>query len=380
MITERRHDIDWLRVIAIGLLLIYHVAIAFQPWGVFIGFIQTNEPIEAIWIPMSMLNIWRIPLLFFVSGMGVWFAIQRRDWKQLITERSRRILLPYIFGILVIVPLHVLLWQDYYHQEIAYMPHPAHLWFLGNIFVYVLVLSPIFFYLKRNREGAVGQTIRKALSNPWSLLLLMIPFVLEGIFMAPTEYEMYAMTWHGFALGFIAVFVGFCCVFAGSAFWQNVKNQRYILLIHAVGFYLIRLLFFELRTPDYLMAVESCIWVFTVFGFGYKYLNQPSRTLTYLSQAAYPVYIIHMIFTYIACYVLFPMNVNSFGTFIVVNVFTFIGSMLAFELIIRRVRFIRPLFGLQYHRRNDRFEETKPTSTTYDSPRNGKIDIQTVES
>ena len=54
MSTEnRRYDIDWLRVIAIGLLLIYHIAIAFQPWGVFIGFIQSDKSLEALWIPMS---------------------------------------------------------------------------------------------------------------------------------------------------------------------------------------------------------------------------------------------------------------------------------------------------------------------------------------
>lgn len=64
MQTNRRYDIDWLRVIAIGLLLIYHIAIGFQPWGVFIGFIQNDEALESIWIPMSMLNVWRIPLLF----------------------------------------------------------------------------------------------------------------------------------------------------------------------------------------------------------------------------------------------------------------------------------------------------------------------------
>ena len=68
---ERRYDIDWLRVIAIGFLLIYHIGIGFQPWGVFIGFIQSEKPLNSLWIPMSMLNIWRIPLLFFVSGMGV---------------------------------------------------------------------------------------------------------------------------------------------------------------------------------------------------------------------------------------------------------------------------------------------------------------------
>ena len=94
--TERRYDIDWLRVIAIALLLVYHIAIAFQPWGVFIGFIQNAESLDSLWVPMSMLNIWRIPLLFAVSGMGVSFALRKRNWKQLILERTRRILLPFL--------------------------------------------------------------------------------------------------------------------------------------------------------------------------------------------------------------------------------------------------------------------------------------------
>ena len=103
--SSRRYDIDWLRVIAIGLLLIYHIAIAFQPWGVMIGFIVNKKPWQSLWIPMTMLNVWRIPLLFFVSGMGVYFAIQTRNWKQLIQERAKRILLPFLFGMFFIVPI-----------------------------------------------------------------------------------------------------------------------------------------------------------------------------------------------------------------------------------------------------------------------------------
>ncbi|MBT6472399.1 MAG: acyltransferase family protein, partial [Candidatus Marinimicrobia bacterium] len=93
MKPDRRHDIDWLRVIAIGLLLIYHIAIIFQPWGLFIGFIQSEESVKTLWTPMTMLNVWRIPLLFYVSGMGLYFAMKKRNWKQLLLERTKRIIL-----------------------------------------------------------------------------------------------------------------------------------------------------------------------------------------------------------------------------------------------------------------------------------------------
>lgn len=72
MITaERRHDVDWLRVIAIALLLIFHIALVFQPWGKTGGYIQNEETSGTLWIVIAMFSIWRIPLLFFVSGEGV---------------------------------------------------------------------------------------------------------------------------------------------------------------------------------------------------------------------------------------------------------------------------------------------------------------------
>src|SRR6267154_2037330 len=113
---------------------------------------------------MTMLNVWRIPLLFFVSGMGVYFALQNRNWKQLLQERGSRILVPLVFGVLVIVPLGTWIWQSYYNLEFSYTIltyNPAHLWFLGNIFVYVVVWSPLFFYLKKNEEGKLVRAIKK---------------------------------------------------------------------------------------------------------------------------------------------------------------------------------------------------------------------------
>lgn len=346
MIASRRYDIDWLRVIAIGLLIIYHIAIGFQPWGVFIRFIQSNEAIESIWIPMSMLNVWRIPLLFFVSGMGVCFAIQRRNWKELLLERVKRILLPFVFGVISIVPLHIFLWQDYYHQDLQYQLNPAHLWFLGNIFIYVLVLSPVFFYLKKNSNGKVQQFLRRLLKSPLGLVVLMVPFILEAEVVKPENFELYAMSVHGFALGMIAFLVGFCCVYSGSEFWTTVTKWRWVLLALALTLYWVRLIAFELRTPDYLMAIESNLWIFTVFGFGHRYLNRSSNALKYLSQAAYPIYIIHMAFLYLGSFLIFPLELVAWVQFILMFVFTVAGCFLFYEMIIRRVKILRPLFGL----------------------------------
>jgi peptidoglycan/LPS O-acetylase OafA/YrhL len=347
MLDNRRYDIDWLRVIAIGLLVIYHIAIGFQPWGVFLGFIQNSETVEWIWTPMAMLNVWRIPLLFFVSGMGVYFAIQRRDWKALLIERTKRILVPYIFGILAIVPLHVWIWKNYYHQDMEFALSPMHLWFLGNIFVYVLIFTPLFFYLKKHPNGKFQQIMSKLLSHPAGLLLLMIPFVAEAELLHPDSFEYYAMNAHGFWIGMLAFLTGFLCVYSGQAFWSTVTRWRWLMLAIAATLYTLRLLEGEFIAPLYLKSIESNLWIFTVFGFGHRYLNKPSGALTYLSQSAYPIYILHMIFLYLASWLLFPMDMPAPFKLALVILLTFIGCFAAYELVVRRIRFVRPLFGLK---------------------------------
>jgi glucans biosynthesis protein C len=350
--SNRRYDIDWVRVIAIGLLLIYHVAIGFQSWGIMIGFIANKKSWESLWIPMTMLNVWRIPLLFFVSGMGVYFAIQNRNWKQLLLERAGRILLPFLFGIVIIVPIHTYIWQNYYQFDLNYNPNPGHLWFLGNIMIYVVILSPVFFYLKRNESGKIVTGIKKLFSNPIGLLVVMAVFITEAILVDPNPYEMYAMTWHGFFLGLLAFLFGFCFMVSGSGFSALILKWRWLFLAAGVALFTYRLFQFQMRVADYQLAIESNFWILSVFAFASRYLNHPSKALSYLSQAAYPVYILHMIFLYLASLLIFQLNIAAPIQFILVLLFTIIGCFTFYELIIRRINIIRPLFGLRMHDKN----------------------------
>lgn len=344
--TDRRYDIDWLRVITIGLLLIYHITIVFQPWGVFIGFIQSDKSMESFWVPMTMINIWRIPLLFFISGMGVCFAIRKRSWKQLIAERTRRILIPFLFGVLFIVPIHICIWQYYYVQEITYSPAEGHLWFLKNIFLYVILLSPVFYYLIKNENQAFVIWLKEVFKSPLGFLLIVLVFVLEAILINPEIYELYALTWHGFVLGMISFLFGFIFILSSETFWPAILKWRWYFLTIALLLYMVRYFVFDLKSPNYAMSAESTMWIFTVFGFAYTYLNYPSKTLHYLSQGAYPIYIIHMVFLYLGSALILPIDVPVYFKFILLVIFTFTGSFTSYE-IIRRIHFLRPLFGLQ---------------------------------
>jgi glucans biosynthesis protein C len=343
--TNRRYDIDWLRVIAIGLLLIYHVAIAFQPWGIMIGFITNKEPWVPLWTPMSMLNVWRIPLLFFVSGMGVYFALQHRTWKQLIGERSKRILLPFLVGMFAIVPISIWLWQRYNNFDTSYSIHPGHLWFLGNIFIYVLLLTPLFYYLKRNPTGKLVRILQSFFGMPFGLLLVVLVFIGEAMIIRPYPYELYVMTPHGFFLGLFAFFFGFCFVLAGDRFWNMITKWRWIFLLLAIVLYVMRINYWQINVPYYLLVMESDCWIFSVFAFGHKYLNRSSNMLTYLSKAAYPIYIFHMIWLMLGSTLIFPLAMAVQLKFAVLMMFTLAGSFASYELI-RRIPGVRMLFGV----------------------------------
>ncbi|MCU0438159.1 MAG: acyltransferase family protein [Raineya sp.] len=348
-INQRRHDIDWLRVIAIGLLLVYHIAIVFQPWGTMVGFMTNTQTWESLWIPMSMLNVWRIPLLFFISGMGVYFAMQNRNIQQLIKERSIRILIPFIFGVLVIVPIYVYLLQIYYNREKEYFPNPAHLWFLGNIFVYVLVLSPILFYLKKSTK--IIRIIHKVFSSPLGFLAVLAVFILEVLITQPPIYELYVMTWHGFFLGIIAFGFGFSFAMCGTDFWEMLIKWKWVWIITAFALYIYRVLQPMMKVPDIQLVVESNLWIYSVLALGYQYLNKPSKVLNYLSQAVYPIYIIHMIFIGLGCLLILPLNITVYLKFVLIVLFVTAGCLGSYEFLIKRFMIFRFLFGLSIEKK-----------------------------
>ncbi|WP_298421802.1 acyltransferase family protein [uncultured Kordia sp.] len=347
MTTQRRYDIDWLRVIAIGLLLIYHIAIIFQPWAMFIAFIRSNEFLENLWKPMTMLNVWRIPFLFYVSGMGLYFAMRKRNWKQLLKERSKRILLPFLFGIIAITPLHMFIFQKYYNMPLDYKAHFGHLWFLGNIFTYVVLLLPVFLCLKKLEDSTFKKKLITIMKNPLGPLAICAFFIIEVLLVKPQIFALYAQTWHGFFIGLLAFFFGFLFIYVGKTFWQTVLTWKWFYIGLAAILFGIRYIEFATEAPNYLMAIESNCWIFGIFGLGYKYLNKPSKTLSYLSKAAYPVYIIHMFVLYASAMLILPLKINAWMQFLAITISTFIGCFIIYELIIKRIGFLKPFFGLK---------------------------------
>lgn len=355
--ATRRYDVDWLRVIALCLLIVYHVVLNFQPWVAQIGFMQNAEPLEVLMLPVSLFNLWRIPILFMLSGMGVYFAMQRRDWLALLKDRTLRIAVPLAFGCFFITPICEVTLRHFLKEPLAYQPGLWHLWFLLNIFCYVLLFLPLCIWYKNKRhlldktQGCswLRKTLSATLKSPFAPLLFAIPLAVEAGVMQPRFYAAYAQSWHGFWLGMICFVMGFLFVAHGNTFWQQVEKQRQLSLTIALLLFIGRISYLLAFQDEihWLAGMESMAWMLAVLGFGSRWLNRSTPRLRYFSDAAYPLYIWHLPVQFVLGFFLIPMEMSPWLKFSLLLIGTFIVSWFIVEYIVRRIGWLRPLFGMK---------------------------------
>lgn len=349
----RRYDVDSIRVFALGLLILYHIMVGFQPWGGRILFITNEDSLENLWPLMELINIWRLPILFMVSGMGVFFALERRNWVELLFDRTLRIFVPLVFGSLFIVPIYFVLFFLYYEKPLAYWPGSGHLWFLGHIFLYVIFLLPLFWYLKKNPENWFPKLISRVLRMPLGpLVLFAVPMLIEAFLVNPKGYANFTL-WaptphHGLIVGGVCFSLGYFFVSRGEEFWFSLRRLKYWTLIIALSLYFLRMSSMEPTEiiGNLLTSFESVCWILSAFGFASTYLNRRGKLLEYLSGAVYPVYVVHMPVQFFMASLVFPLEISPFGKLALVLFMTYGGSLVLFE-IIKRLKWIRAGFGMK---------------------------------
>jgi len=146
--NQRRYDIDALRSIALFLLIFYHLGISFTSVAPYIAFVQNKRFNDGIWDLLSVMNSWRIPLVFLISGIALRLAFQRRTKLEMFKERTKILVVPYIFGSVTFGAASLAIaftyyegWSDeYLWLGVITIFDGVHLWFLKNIFIYCLFL------------------------------------------------------------------------------------------------------------------------------------------------------------------------------------------------------------------------------------------------
>ncbi len=366
----RRYDMDWLRVIVFGLLIFYHVGMFFVPWNFHI---KNNIIYDWIRWPMLFLNQWRLPILFMISGMGTYYALSYRNIWQFNWERIKRLLIPLIFGMLLIVPPQVYFerlangefidsYLSYFKTEAFVGVYPEgniswhHLWFLPYLLVFSILLSPLFIRLKRKPSIFVNW-IKEKIQKSYGLYLFIIPLYFIEALVEPFFPITHALIddWFNFINCLVLFFYGFLLIASGKEFWTSVDQIKNKALIIGIIAFLTRLTIWVLgKDSTYIHFTEALItvinlwsWILVIIGYGAKYLNKKSDVLVYCNRAVYPFYILHQTITIAIGYYLIHLGWGFIPKFMILTFGTFLGSWIIYHLIILRIPILQPFFGLK---------------------------------
>ncbi|MCI0672797.1 MAG: acyltransferase family protein, partial [Myxococcaceae bacterium] len=188
---DRRPDLDWLRVVAIVLLHLFHTGMMFNTWD---WHLKSLTPLPVLEPVMELLSLVRMPLLMLVAGIGTAFALRRRTLGSFALDRTQRLFVPLLFGMLVIVPPQIFIerlqrgtfhgsYLDFYPSVFGFVPYPAgslswhHLWFVTYLFVYCLLALPLFAWLRTPRGAAFVARADAWLARGWNVGLLFLPLL-----------------------------------------------------------------------------------------------------------------------------------------------------------------------------------------------------------
>lgn len=362
----RRYDIDWIRVLAFDILILYHVGLFFVPWHYHIN---NNETVDWMSYPMFFIHQWRIPILFVISGMGTSFALTNKTGGGYIKERFTRLFIPLIVGILVVVSPQVYIERftqgkatgsffeffpsffDGVYPEGNFSWH--HLWFLPYLLLMSVLFTPLFLRLKNDNNKVVILLSKIFDRSPWSLFIFSIPLLIVEILLRSSFPITHTLLgdWYALTSYSILFISGFILISIGNSFWKAIDKIKRYTLIFGVIFFLILLSQWDNVEGNIFMSIIRVLnmwcWILTVFAYSSKYLNKESKVLRYRNQAVYPFYILHQTIILFIGYLLMDNSLHYMWKFIIMVIGTFGSSWLIFEFLIKRIKIIRPLFGMK---------------------------------
>jgi peptidoglycan/LPS O-acetylase OafA/YrhL len=376
---SRRHDIDALRALAFALLILYHLAMLYVgDWGWHLKSAQTYDWLQA---PMLAVNRWRMDLIFLISGLAASFLLKPGDATGFAWRRTLRLLVPLAFGMAVIVPI-----QPYAQGVANGLVAPGfgrflvdyfgghdwppgafdgwehgmtwnHLWYLAYLWVYTMVLA----LLARPLASPVGQRVRAAFTGlrGWKLLVLpALPLLAYTIVLQPLFEDTgdFVHDWFRNAVYF-TVFLYGVLIGRDAGIWQELARLRKVSLAVALAILLPYLAAFAFLPDEVSDALQVGVWTLrnayiwsalcAILGWGFVGLNRPFRWLPWANEQVYPWYVLHQSLIVAFAYWLVPMRLGSATEALLVLVGTVAGCW-GITAVVRRVGWLRPLFGLKY--------------------------------
>jgi peptidoglycan/LPS O-acetylase OafA/YrhL len=372
---QREYYVDWLRVLAVILLFVYHTARIFDVNN---DFYVKNDHLSTLLthIVVDTMAPWYMPLFFFLAGAATWHALNIRTAVQYAGERFKRLLVPLIAGILLLVPqqtyIGLLSHSDFQESFLQYLPRffepalmdipgyylggftVAHLWFILYLFIFSIALLPVFLFLKSPHGKAFVHLTASVMKKRFTIFLpaLLLVFIntMIGFEKNPLYYILY------FFYGFI--------VKADRRFGTAIEKDKFVALVLGLGIHLLALVDqYSMVSNDYSAVIGIgrlfVPWLILValMGYGKKFLDFTNRFLRYVRQASYPIYIMHQTVIVVVGYYVVNCDANLWLKFVLIMSFSILITFVLYHFVVRKFRAVGFLAGLKPHPNGRRFKE-----------------------
>ena len=393
--SERQYYIDWLRIILIISVYLFHVGMIFNTWE---WHVKNNILYGGLLRQvMIFLHNWRMPLLFMISGAGTFYALKSVSPGLYLLERARRLLVPLVAGIFILVPVQVYIEKISQYQSLpAFYPHMFegvypqgnfswhHLWFIAYLFVIALFISPFLNLMRGSRFMAMIGDLEHILTKPLGLNIIIIPlFISQVVLRNFFQQETHALvndwaTFTGYLIFFLA---GFILLPVKSIAGAMTRYRRLYLAETAVMMTVMMMAQEQaqsVRTAEVIYDVASLVMSWTcavaVTGYGRKYLDQNSSFRNIANEAIYPFYLLHQPVLVITGYFIVKFDIPVLWKVCLIMTSSLILILSVYWFLVRPFNVTRVLFGMRPLKKKNKtvamphadIQELPFTERTYD--------------
>lgn len=373
---DRHYGLDWLRIGAFGVLILYHVGMVFVPWD----FHVKLPGADWVAIPMIASSAWRLTLLFVVSGYASRALFSRSAGPgPFARDRSLRLLVPLLFGMALILPPQPWVelvvkhgyqqtfgrfWlRDYYDFKNVSgvdMPTWNHLWFVAYLWVYTLLLALALVLTPARLRAAAQRGYDLLFAGVLSLLIPALFMVAVKAWWFVGERETHGLIDDGVAhASYLPAFLfgwglaGSPQVLASSRRWWPAA-----LVVALVAYALAASIEYrwpgkQIATPPWgtifsiAYGVQGWAAVAALIGIADRFWNRDHPVRATLTEAVFPFYIIHQtIIVVVAYWLIVATDLPSGVDFVILVTATAAGCWL-FYFLGRSIGWLRPLIGLR---------------------------------
>ena len=365
--NNRQIYIDWLRILLILSVFLYHVGMYFNSWS---WHVKNNITVTWLNKLMWFLHLWRMPLLFLVSGVGTYYALGHRTVKKYIKERFIRLFIPFVAGIITLVPVQVYiekidkytsLGNFYLHMFDGIYPEGNfswhHIWFILYLFLISLIISPFLSYFRSEKFTDFKEKKIVFFEKPLALNIFLIPLITSQALLRefyPDETHALYNDW--------AYFVYYILFFIAGIFFITNKNlvkaiekqRRYYLIetiIATVFLFSISSFFINEILMDWLYGITEIVigWSCSIAVLGYfkRYLSKDSKWRKLLNEGIYPFYLLHQPVIIVVGYFLKSLEMTIVLKMMLVTTVSCLISISIYWFLIKPSNFLRIIFGMK---------------------------------